>query len=123
MKADKEAACPGGELVYNCTVSSNSDMVSLRWREAMTTIPLVQYVYDFPQSLTDKTLGDFTTTASIIPPDYTLTSTATLRGAQFSHNNYVLECLLLHLGIISNRTAMIEGNNSTSCKLSPQIIL
>ena len=77
----------------------------------MTTIPLVQYVYDLPQSLTDKTLGDFTTIASIIPPDYTLTSTATLRGARFSHNNFVLECYTLqpNLIITSNKTVVIEG--------------
>ena len=108
--AVKEAACPGEELVYNCTVSSNTAVFELRWREAMTTTPLVQYVYDAPQTLTDKTLGDFTTTAGIIPPDYTLTSTATLRGAQFSHNNFKLECLTFQqISISNNKTILIRG--------------
>ena len=76
----------------------------------MTAIPLVQYVYDFPHTLTDRTLGDFTATASIIPPDYTLTSTATLTGPQFSHNNYVLECYTLQPFITSNKIIVIEGS-------------
>ena len=110
LSAVKGATCPGGEMVYNCTVSSSTTAFELRWREAMTTTPLVQYVYDLPQFLTDKTLGDFTTTVSIILPNYTLISTATLRGAQFSHNNFVLECYTLQPFITSNKTIVIEGS-------------
>ena len=77
--------------MYNCTVSSSTRMdVDVQWRVAMTIAPPVFYLYDLP--LNDDSFGEFTTTASILPPNYTLTSTATLRGAQFSHNNYVLEC-------------------------------
>ena len=68
----------------------------------------VIYVYDLNNTHGNRNLGDFTTTVSIIPPDYTLTSNATLRGAQFSHNNYVLECLSLTL-ISLNGTIVIEG--------------
>ena len=90
----KGTACPGGDLVYNCTVSSTSMQFTMRWREAMTVSPSIFYLYDDPATHTTKSLADFMTTASIIPPDYTLTSIATLSGAQFSHNNFVLECFL-----------------------------
>ena len=64
----------------------------------MTTSPLAQYLYDFPMSLTVRNIAGFTFNASIIPPNYTVTSTATLSGAQLSHNNFTLECLLLGFG-------------------------
>ena len=94
LSAVKGTACPGGDLVYNCTVSSTSMQFTMRWREAMTVSPSVFYLYDEPETHTVKSLDDFTTTASIIPPNYTLTSIATLSGALLSHNNFVLECFL-----------------------------
>ena len=103
--------------MYNCIVSSHTAVFELRWRGAMPITPLVQYFYHFPQTLTDKGLGDFTTTASIIPPDYTLTSTATLRGAQFSHNNYVLECLTFQPILISNNKIILIRGIIASLKL------
>ena len=60
----------------------------------MTVSPGIIYLYDEPATHTTKSLADFVTTASIIPPDYTLTSIATLSGALLSHNNFVLECFL-----------------------------
>ena len=65
----------------------------------MTISPGVLYLYDEPGTHTVNSFDDFMTTASIIPPDYTLTSTATLSGALLSHNNFVLECFL---GTITN---------------------
>ena len=43
-------------------------------------------------SLTNQSIAGFSTTASIIPPDYTLTSTATLSGALLSDDNITLQC-------------------------------
>ena len=60
----------------------------------MTVSPSILYLYDEPATHTVKSFADFSTTASIIPPDYTLTSIATLSGALLSHNNFVLECFL-----------------------------
>ena len=112
LSALQGAACPGGELVYNCTVSSSTAAFELRWREAMTTTPLVQYLYDLSATLTTNTLSDFTITVGVIPPDYTLKSTATLRGAQFSHNNFVLECLTFQPVLISStKIVAIRGKN------------
>ena len=113
LNAVKGTACPGGELVYNCTVSSSTRMdFDIRWREAMTILPSVFYLYDQP--LNNGSFGDFTTTASIIPPDYTLTSTATLRGAQFSHNNYVLECFSQVQTPGLSGSAVLQGTNSSN---------
>ena len=110
MSAVKGVACPGGELVYNCTVhSSNTPEFDLRWKAPFRILTEVIYLYDINTTHGIKTLGDFTTTVSSIPPDYTLTSTATLRGAQFSHNNYVLECLTFQAFITLNKTIVIEG--------------
>ena len=93
----------------------------------MPITPVVQYFYHSPQTLTDKGFGDFKTTASIIPPDYTLTSTATLTGTQFSHNNYVLECWLLrpNLDVIkSSKTIVIEGmKHACNCMPSLKLIM
>ena len=60
----------------------------------MTVSPSVIYLYDEPATHTVKSIDDFSTTASIISPNYTLTSIATLSGALLSHNNFILECLL-----------------------------
>ena len=75
----------------------------------MTITPTVFYFYDQP--LANDSFGNFTTTASIIPPDYTLTSTATLRGAQFSHNNYVLECFSQVQTPGLSGLAVLQGTN------------
>ena len=84
----------------------------------MTILPSVFYLYDQP--LNNGSFGDFTTTASIIPPDYTLTSTATLRGAQFSHNNFVLECLTFQPVLISStKMVTIRGNKCAHARYKP----
>ena len=75
----------------------------------MTITPTVFYFYDLP--LNDGSFGDFTTTVSIIPPDYTLTSTATLRGAQFSQNNFVLECFSQVQTPGLSGLAVLQGTN------------
>ena len=64
----------------------------------MVTESEVQYLNDFPMTLTVQSLASFTINATIIPPNYTLTSTATLSGAQLSHNKITLECQLLGPG-------------------------
>ena len=110
LSAVKGTACPGEELVYNCTVSSSTRMdFEMRWREAMTITPTVFYFYDQP--LANDSFGNFTTTASIIPPDYTLASTATLRGAQFSQNNFVLECFSQVQTPGLSGLAVLQGTN------------
>ena len=107
-------ACPGGDLVFNCTITSttgNINIVNLRWRRAGASSPAVIYVYTSNELHNTHMFDGFTTNAHNIPPN-TLTSTATLRGAQFSHNNYVLECYTLLMHIQPNlRTAAvaIEG--------------
>ena len=105
--------CPGGDLVFNCTItttSSNINTLTLQWRRSGASVAAATYLFDNhpPQSF-----DGFTTNGYHIPPN-TLTSTATLRGAQFSHNNYVLECYTLLVHIQPNsRTApiVIEGIN------------
>ena len=87
-------ACPGGDLKYNCTVTATRVDFELRWKEAMTTTIIAQYVYDSQTSLIAQYHANFKFNATIIPPNYTLTSTATLSGALLSHNNITLECLL-----------------------------
>ena len=90
----KGTACPGGDLEYTCTVSTTTTMVfSIRWMHLGSTIPVI-FQYDEPITLTNQSIAGFSTTASIIPPDYTLTSTATLRGALLSDNNITLQCQL-----------------------------
>ena len=108
-------ACPGGDLLFNCTITSttgNINIVNLRWRKAGASSPAVIYVYTSNEYIHNTHMFDgFTTNAHNIPPN-TLTSTATLRGAQFSHNNYVLECntLLTHIQPNSRTAAVaIEG--------------
>ena len=108
-------ACPGGDLLFNCTITSttgNINIVNLRWRRAGASSPAVIYVYNSNEHIHDTFIFDgFTTNAHNIPPN-TLTSTATLRGAQFSHNNYVPECytLLTHIQPTSKTAVVaIEG--------------
>ena len=70
----KGTACPGGDLEYTCTVSTTTTMVfSLRWMHLGSTI-LVIFQYDEPMTLTNQSIAGFSTTASIIPSDYTLTT-------------------------------------------------
>ena len=104
--------CPGGDLVFNCTITTttgNINVVSLQWRRAGASSPAVIYLYNNhpPQSF-----DGFTTNGYSIPPN-TLTSTATLRRAQFSHNNYVLESFTISPFIQPPRslkaTVLIEG--------------
>ena len=52
----------------------------------------VFYQYDEPVTLTNKSIAGFSTTANIIPLNYTLTSTATLSGALLSDDNITLQC-------------------------------
>ena len=66
----------------------------MNWRRAGAAIciPEVTYVYFTDERVHETYKFDgFTTNAHNIPP-YILTSIATLRGAQFSNNSYVLEC-------------------------------
>ena len=103
--------CPGGDLVFNCTItttSSNINTLTLQWRRSGASVAAATYLFDnhLPQSF-----DGFTTNGYSILPN-TLTSTATLRGAQFLHNNYVLECytLLVHIQPKSKTAAIvIEG--------------
>ena len=89
----KGTACPGGDLEYTCTVSTTTTMVfSIRWIHLGSTA--VFYQYDEPVTLTNKNIAGFSTTVGIIPPDYTLTSTATLSGALLSDNIITLQCQL-----------------------------
>ena len=86
----KGTACPGGDLEYTCTVSTTITMVfNMRWIHSGSN---VFYLYTDPMSLTNQSIAGFSTTASIIPPDYTLTSTATLSGALLSDDNITLQC-------------------------------
>ena len=62
----------------------------MRWIHLGSTPSI--YLYHEPVTLTNKSIAGFNTTASIIPPDYTLTSTATLSGALLSDNNITLQC-------------------------------
>ena len=79
----------------------------------MTTTPVVQYLYDLPDTPTTETLNGFIFNATIIPPNYTLTSSATLNRALFSHNNFTLECLLKGAGQPSlSNTVVTAGNIS-----------
>ena len=92
----KGSACPGGDLEYTCTVSTTTTTAFvMRWSHlGSPTNTDVFYLYDEPGTLTNKSIAGFNTTVSIIPPDYTLTSTATLRGAMLSNNNITLQCRL-----------------------------
>ena len=76
----KGTACPGGDLEYTCTGSTTTTIVfNMRWIHLGST--QVIYLYSEPVTLTNQSIAGFSTTASIIPPDYTLTSTATLSRA------------------------------------------
>ena len=87
--------CPGGDLVFNCTITATTDNFNFNWRrEGASLSSGASYLY-IDGNYASLSFDGFTINAYNIPPDYTLTSTATLRGAQFSHNNYVLECLTL----------------------------
>ena len=87
----KGTACPGGDLEYTCTVSTTITMVfNIRWIHSGST--QVIYLYSDPTTLTNQSITGFSTTVSVIPPNYTLTSTATLSGALLSHDNITLQC-------------------------------
>ena len=89
----KGTACPGGDLEYTCTGSTTTTMVfNMRWIHSGSTKTQVFYLYSDPMTLTNQSIAGFSTTVSIIPPDYTLTSTATLSGALLSDDNITLQC-------------------------------
>ena len=90
----KGPACPGGDLVYTCTASFTTTLFSLRWIQSNDLTGQIIYHYEIPQTLTNNSIAGFTTTVSIIPPDYTLTSTATLTRALLSDDNITLQCQL-----------------------------
>ena len=98
--------------MFNCTITTttgNIHVVNMQWRRAGASSPAAVYLYTNhpPQSF-----DGFTTNGYSIPPN-TLTSTATLTGAQFSHNNYVLECFstspVIQPPRSLNETVVIEG--------------
>ena len=104
--------CPGGDLVFNCTITTttgNIHVVNMQWRRAGASSPAAVYLYTNhpPQSF-----DGFTTNGFSIPPN-TLTSTATLTEAQFSLNNYVLECFstspVIQPPRLLSETVLIEG--------------
>ena len=87
-------------------------IVNMQWRRAGASSSAVIYLYNHhpPQSF-----DNFTTNGYSISPN-TLTSTATLRGAQFSNNNYVLECFTTSVTQVQpprslNAAVLIEGMN------------
>ena len=83
--------------MFNCTITTTTNIFNFNWRrEGATLSSGASYLYnDGNNKYSSLSFDGFTINAYNIPPDYTVTSTATLRGAQFSHNNYVLECLTL----------------------------
>ena len=88
------ATCPGGDLVFNCTITATTGNFNFNWRrEGASLSSGASYLYN-DGNYASLSFDGFTINAYNIPPVYTLTSTAKLRGAQFSHNNYVLECLI-----------------------------
>ena len=90
----KGSACPGGDLEYTCTASFTTTLFSLRWIESNNLASQIIHQYDAPETLTNNCIAGFITTVSIIPPDYTLTSTATLSRALLSDDNITLQCQL-----------------------------
>ena len=107
--------CPGGDLVFNCTITTttgNIHEVNMQWRRAGASSSAVIYLYNHHPT---QSFDNFTTNGYSISPN-TLTSTATLRGAQFSNNNYVLECFTTSVTQIQpprslNAAVLIEGIN------------
>ena len=65
----------------------------MRWTHGVgSSLTQIFYLYNFPETLTNNSIAGFTTTVSIIPPDYT--STATLSRALLSDDNITLQCLM-----------------------------
>ena len=80
--------------MFNCTITATTDNFNFNWRrEGAFLSSGASYLYN--DNYASLSFDGFTINAYNIPPDYTLTSTATLREAEFSHDNYVLECLTL----------------------------
>ena len=91
LEGPHEATCPGEEAVFTCTVVSRSKPFALTWKEAGTSLNRVAYVYG-DSIFTTQEFDGFSTAASTAPYNYSLVSTATLRGALFNHNKYAIEC-------------------------------
>ena len=69
--------CPGGDLVFNCTITATTDNFNFNWRrEGATLSSGASYLYTdgnnkYPSLIS---FDDFTINSYNIPPDYTLTS-------------------------------------------------
>ena len=105
----KGPACPGGDLEYTCTASFTTTLFSLRWIESYNLASQIIYLYNFPVTLTNSSIAGFNTTVSIIPPDYTLTSTATLSRSLLSDDNITLQCQLFIQSPVSAETVVTKG--------------
>ena len=105
----KGPACPGGDLEYTCTASFTTTLFSLRWIESNNLASQIIYLYNFPVTLTNNSIAGFNTTVSIIPPDYTLTSTATLSRALLSDDNITLQCQLFTQSPVSAEIVVTKG--------------
>ena len=82
----------------------------MRWiHEVGSSLTQVFYLYNEPDTLTNKSIVGFTTTASRVSPNYTLTSTATLTRAMFSDNNITLQCQMFIINPPLPRTIVTEG--------------
>ena len=67
----------------------------MRWTHGVgSSLTQIFYLYNPPDTLTNMSIVGFTTTASRISPNYTLTSTASLSGALLSDDNITLQCLM-----------------------------
>ena len=73
--------CPGGDLAFNCTITATTDNFNFNWRrEGASLSSGASYLY-IDGNYASLSFDGFTINAYNILPDYTLTSTATLRGA------------------------------------------
>ena len=68
--------CPGGDLVFNCTITTTTADFNFNWRrEGATLSSGASYLYtDGNNKYPSLSFDDFTINAYNIPPDYTLTS-------------------------------------------------
>ena len=107
----KGTTCPGGDLEYTCTASTNTTSTfSMRWiHEVGSSLTQIFYLYNEPHTLTSKTIAGFTTTASRISPNYTLTSTASLSGALLSDDNITLQCKMFIMNPPLPHAIVTEG--------------
>lgn len=106
LKVSTEMACPADQIVLTCTVfSSSRAFIVGRWG-IVGTLTFGFFISDEP--LMSDMFGDYTITRSIVPPNLTMISTATLPEAAFSHNNQTIECF--GIGIASlTETISVAG--------------